>query len=144
MEPAQVLFFSIYLSLHMDSVICTKCATEEKVLWDKKETLCRCRDYAWSHNVHDFFFPFVVFSTHCTVHIKNWDTPKKLFVKWLFVRHIQCQGTTCGVVQYNSWANSFYIQFAQLGFVGSFFLLSDFIMQEWKLIFAFLYSKLRH
>ena len=86
-----------------------------------------------------FFFPFVVFSTHCTVHIKNWDTPKKLFVKWLFVRHIQCQGTTCGVVQYNSWANSFYIQFAQLGFVGSFFLLSGFIMQDWKIYWNQIY-----
>ena len=46
------------------------------------------------HTMCTIFFPFVVFSTHCTVHIKNWDTPKKLFVKWLFVRHIQCQGTT--------------------------------------------------
>jgi len=50
-----------------------------------------------------FFFPFVVFSTHhCTVHIKNWDTPKKLFVKWLFVRHIQCQGTT----RYYMWCST--------------------------------------
>ena len=95
---AQLLVF-IHLGLHMDSVICTKCATEEKVLWDKKENFM---PLSWPRLITQcarFFFLFVF---QPTVHIKNWDTPKKLFVKWLFVRHIQCQGTT----RYYMWCST--------------------------------------
>ena len=50
-------------------------------------------------------------STSCLSH--RYSEPAYYIVDWWI--------STCGVAQYNSWANSFYIQFAQLGFVGSFF-----------------------